>query len=287
MSEDSELIALIDVIYAAVLDGDLWPTVLTKLADATGALQAVIGTLDRRTDTYASISRRADPDLEASYKNYWAFHNPIWTKTTVQPAGEVFSLDTLMPREDFVKTPIFNEWWKAADYGLEMLLANLPVEDSLSSLICVINARGNDALTSEQTRVFETAARHVSRAVRVHRQLWTLDLMHRAGAVRKLAPGSHPGRRRGADSARNGRWARTQGWLPRQHGRRGHIATADRLLRARGWSAARAARRRTRSPARPKSPVPPCNGDAASIQRPGYRDPLARIAPARGYCHGG
>src|SRR5580692_11109847 len=59
MSEDSELIALIDVIYAAVLDGDLWPTVLAKLADATGALQAVIGTLDRRTDTYASISRRA------------------------------------------------------------------------------------------------------------------------------------------------------------------------------------------------------------------------------------
>jgi DNA-binding CsgD family transcriptional regulator len=59
-----------------------------------------------------------------------------------------------------------------------MLLANLPVEDSLSSLICVINARGNDALTSEQTRVFETAARHISRAVRIHRQLWTLDLMH-------------------------------------------------------------------------------------------------------------
>ncbi|MGB7966088.1 MAG: hypothetical protein WCF64_07695, partial [Methylocella sp.] len=178
MSEDSELIALIDVIYAAVLDGDLWSTVLAKLADATGTLQALIATMDRRTDTYASISRRADPDLEASYKNYWAFHNPLWTKSTVLPAGEVFSLDSLMPRQDFVKTPIFNEWWKAADYGLEMLLANLPVEDRLSSLICVISARGNDALSSEQTRVFETAARHVSRAVRIRRQLWTLDLAH-------------------------------------------------------------------------------------------------------------
>ena len=178
MSEESELIALIDLIYAAALDGDLWPTVLAKLADATGALQAVIGTLDRRTDTYDSISRRADPDLQASYKNYWAFHNPIWTKATVLPAGEVFSLDALMPRQDFAKTPIFNEWWKQADYGLAMLLASLPVEDGLSSLLCVINAPGNDALTSEQIRVFETAARHVSRAVRVHRQLWTLGLTH-------------------------------------------------------------------------------------------------------------
>ncbi|MDQ6704153.1 MAG: hypothetical protein M3Z96_14260 [Pseudomonadota bacterium] len=184
MSEDSELIALIDLIYAAALDGDLWPTVLAKLADATGALQAVIGTLDRRTDTYASISRRAVPDLQASYKNYWAFHNPIWTKSTVLPAGEVFTLDALMPRRDFAKTPIFNEWWKAADYGFEMLLANLPVEDSLSSLICVINAPGNDAPTREQTRVFETAARHITRAARIHRQLWTLDLMHGAAPER-------------------------------------------------------------------------------------------------------
>jgi len=184
LNEDSELIALIDFIYAAVLDGDLWPTVLAKLADATGALQAVIGTLDRRTDTYASISRRADPNLQASYKNYWAFHNPIWTKSTVLPVGEVFSLDALMPRQDFAKTPIFNEWWKQADYGLAMLLASLPVEDRSSSLICVINAPGNDALTSEQTRVFEAAARHVSRAVRVHRQLWKLDLMHDTGPER-------------------------------------------------------------------------------------------------------
>jgi hypothetical protein len=144
MSEDSKLIALIDFIYAAALDADLWPTVLAKLADATGALQAIIATMDRRTDTFASISRRAYPDLEASYKDYWAFRNPLWDNATALPAGEVFSLDTLMPRQDFVKTPVFNEWWKTADYGLEMLGANLLVDDKVSSLICVVNARGND-----------------------------------------------------------------------------------------------------------------------------------------------
>jgi hypothetical protein len=41
MSGDDDLIALIDFIYAAVLDGDLWPTVLTKLADTTGTMQAI------------------------------------------------------------------------------------------------------------------------------------------------------------------------------------------------------------------------------------------------------
>jgi hypothetical protein len=42
--------------------------VLAELANATGALQAIIATMDRRANTFASISRRAYPDLEASYK---------------------------------------------------------------------------------------------------------------------------------------------------------------------------------------------------------------------------
>ena len=184
MSEDSKLIALIDFIYAAVLDGDLWPTVLTELADATGTMQAIIATMDRRTRTFASISRRAFPDLEASYKDYWAFRNPLWDNTEALPAGKIFTLDTLMPRQDFVKTPVFNEWWKTADYGLEMLGANLLVEDQMSSLICVVNARGSDPPESGQARLFEAALRHIARAARIHRQLWTLDLMHGAAPER-------------------------------------------------------------------------------------------------------
>ncbi|MGH6852478.1 MAG: helix-turn-helix transcriptional regulator [Methylocella sp.] len=184
MSDEGKLIALIDLIYAAVLERDLWPTVLAKLADATGALQAIIATMDRRNDTFASISRRAYPDLEARYKDYWAFRNPLWDNASALPAGEVFSLDTLMPRQDFIKTPIFNEWWKPADYGLEMLGANLRVEDKASSLICVVNARGSDPPAGDQARIFEAALRHIVRAARIHRQLWTLDLMHGAAPER-------------------------------------------------------------------------------------------------------
>ncbi|MGH6794916.1 MAG: hypothetical protein ACREDH_06905, partial [Methylocella sp.] len=180
MSDERKLIALIDLIYAAVLERDLWPTVLAKLADATGALQAIIATMDRRTDTFASISRRTYPDLEASYKDYWAFRNPLWDNASALPAGDVFSLDTLMPRQNFVKTPVFNEWWKQADYGLEMLGANLRVEDKVSSLICVVNKRGSDPPAGDQARIFEAALRHIVRAARIHRQLWTLDVMHGA-----------------------------------------------------------------------------------------------------------
>jgi len=182
MSDDGELIALIDFVYAAVLDGELWPTVLAKLAEATGTMQSIIATMDHRTNSFDSISRRTIAELDASYKNYWAFHNPLWAKTSALPSGQVWSFDSLMTPQDFAKTPIFNEWWKPADYGLAMLGANLMVEDQVSSLICVVNARGHDAPTSEQSRIFKLAVHHIDRALRLHRQLWTLDHMH--GATR-------------------------------------------------------------------------------------------------------
>src|SRR5664279_556360 len=107
MSKDDKLIAFIDFVYEAVLDSALWPEVLAKLADTTGTMQAIIATMDRRTNHFDSISRRTIEELDVSYKKYWAFHNPLWAKTAALPAGAVFSLDSLMPRQDFAKTPIY------------------------------------------------------------------------------------------------------------------------------------------------------------------------------------
>jgi DNA-binding CsgD family transcriptional regulator len=174
MSKDDELIGLIDFVYAAVLDGALWPEVLAKLADTTGTMQAIIATMDRRTKNFDSISRRTIEELDVSYKRYWAFRNPLWAQAAALPSGAIFSLDSLMPRQDFARTAIYNEWWKPADYSLAMLGACLQNDDRLSSVICIINAPDKDALTEEQTRIFEKAVRHIARALRIYRQLWTL-----------------------------------------------------------------------------------------------------------------
>ena len=178
MSDDGELIDLIDFVYAAVLDADLWPMVLAKLAEATGMMQSIIATMDGRTNSFDSISRRTIAELDASYKNYWAYHNPLWAKCSALPPGKVYSFETVMAPQDFAKTSIFNEWWKQADYGLAMLGANLIVEDQVSSLICVINASGHEAPAGAQCRIFELAVHHIARAVRIHRQLWMLDHLH-------------------------------------------------------------------------------------------------------------
>ena len=51
MSRHKELITLINLIYEAPLDSDLWPSVLMALADAVGATQIAMLSMDRRRDS--------------------------------------------------------------------------------------------------------------------------------------------------------------------------------------------------------------------------------------------
>lgn len=178
MCDENDVINLIDLIYGAVLDSDLWQPALDLLADTCSAEQAVIATLDRRASSFVSIQKRAKPQLLDSYQKYWAFRNPLWAKSMALAPGELFSLDSLIPREEFAKMAICNEWWVPAGYSFAMLGTNLHTEENLSSLVCIINAHGRDALGREQARVFGTASKHIGRAQRVCRELWSRELKH-------------------------------------------------------------------------------------------------------------
>src|SRR5208283_353704 len=111
---DKELSTLVDLIYEAVLDSDLWPSALLKVADAVGAAQIAMPSFDWRANVFTTIAPRFDPDLLVSYRQYWAFNEPITPRAALRPLGEVYTLDDLMPREEFVATPVFNDWWQEA-----------------------------------------------------------------------------------------------------------------------------------------------------------------------------
>ena len=116
--------------------------------------------------------------MSASYKNYWAFHNPFRPLTARVPAGEVFSLDSVMSRMDFSATPVFNEWFRPAKFGLAILAVNLLVGDQVSALLCVANAPKNDHINVKQMLAFTAALPHIDRAIRIHRELRMRDLDH-------------------------------------------------------------------------------------------------------------
>jgi DNA-binding CsgD family transcriptional regulator len=184
MSHGTELIALIDSIYEAVLDSRLWSSVLVRLADTMGAAHIAMPSINWREHTVATIAPRCDPGLLQSWQKYWVFHDPVLLQATLHPVGKIYTIDSFMPREEFAATPVFNEFWRPAKLSLSAAAANLLVEDRFSALIFFSNAPGKDFPTSQQMHFFEAALRHLIRAVRMSRLLWELELAHVAEAER-------------------------------------------------------------------------------------------------------
>ena len=239
MGMEDDLLALIDLIYEASFDSTLWPMALTRLADSTGTAQVGLCAMDRRAHTYDSLAPRTDPVMTASYKNYWAFHKPLWTLSTTWPAGEVYLLDSLIPREDFAATPVFNEWFRPAKFGLAMMSANLLVGDRVPALIGVANAPGKDEIMREQMNVFKAALPHIDRAVRIHREDRLENLQRSVllvdGAARVLFANAAARMLLGSGGALT-----LKAGCLHSTGRLGHHTRIDRLLLAQGprakWS---------------------------------------------------
>ena len=147
MSRHKELLLLINLIYEAALDSDFWPSVLMALADAVGAAQIAMLSMDRRANVVSTFAPRLGPDLLASWQKYWAF--PVLARASLRPMGEIYTLDSLMPREEFVATRFFNEFWQPAQLGLSAVGANLLVEDQFSALIFFSNAPDKEFLTTQ------------------------------------------------------------------------------------------------------------------------------------------
>jgi hypothetical protein len=176
MGREDRLQKAINLIYEAALDGGLWPGALATLADMLETAHIGFCAMDRHGKIYDSIAPRTDPAWDAIYKQYWAFHNPLWALSTARPANEVYLLDSLIAREDFAATPVYNEWFRPAGFGLAMMGANLNASGEASALIAIANAPGKDQITGEQAEVFKAVLPHIDRAVRMHRQLRIRDL---------------------------------------------------------------------------------------------------------------
>ncbi len=176
MREECGLHAAIDSIYEAVLEPSLWPFALNRLADAIGVAQILIGTFDPRTNAFGAVAPRVDPLLVASYENYWAFRAPIWPRMATQPTGEPLAFTSLIPREEYVATAIYEGWFRLTGLGFSIIGANLRGENHFATTIFAANPPDNDHISGEQMLAFKAALSHFNNAFRVHRQLRVRDL---------------------------------------------------------------------------------------------------------------
>lgn len=167
---------LIGEIYDAAFTPALWGTTLEHLADAVGGAQVMMGIHDFANGAIQVVAPRMDPVLVDSYREHWWTGDRLWQRTNTAPVGEVLHAERFVPRAELERSEFYSEWYRRLDLDAAGLGVNLDVQHGVPSLCGIKRGRGKGHFSADQVALFEALVPHLTRAARVHRQAWALNL---------------------------------------------------------------------------------------------------------------
>jgi DNA-binding CsgD family transcriptional regulator len=166
MSEIEEFSTLIALIYESVETPELWQPTLRAISRLLSVKDVSLGSHDFSTGRFEAFNLPIDPDFERSYAEFWGQRNFLWKASSKLPVGQLFSFETAMPRDEFSRTGLYNEWFKPQ--GMDKALgANLLVEGPLSATVSVFRPSSNGDFSDCDIARFRALLPHLERVMRL------------------------------------------------------------------------------------------------------------------------
>ncbi|HTW68436.1 MAG TPA: LuxR C-terminal-related transcriptional regulator [Acetobacteraceae bacterium] len=176
-----ERVALIEQIYEAALDPQVWPDVADRLADLAGAPICQISTCNGIMRTVVNITPRVPPEALRRYDEYWVYHNPLIAIGRRQPIGEVLSIHDLMPRDELMRTAIYNEFF--SPLGLEEKIgARLEDDGSSWAALGVWRPARMGAFNGRTIRLLKALIPHLQQALQMNARIAEIEMLRTASA---------------------------------------------------------------------------------------------------------
>ncbi|HEX6979330.1 MAG TPA: helix-turn-helix transcriptional regulator [Alphaproteobacteria bacterium] len=176
---------LIDLIYDAAFDADVWPDVLRAVAEATGGTNVILLTWPDFADANCGDWRahEIDPCMFGPYRDYYGRLDIAeraykeWLRRTGRRSG-VFNFDApefqrLLSREEFVGSAIYNEFWAPQGFGglAGIGVAPEPRLEMPQIYLSIFRRPHDDAFSAATTQTLQTLAPHLRRALHLQARL--------------------------------------------------------------------------------------------------------------------
>ncbi|MGH1587848.1 helix-turn-helix transcriptional regulator [Methylobacterium phyllosphaerae] len=176
MKTDNRLIlALIDQIYAAAVDPALWPIFLDSFTEAFGGEQSTFFSHDLKNlrASFHACARVGDSFVN-SYVDYYSETNFFVEKISRVKEGVFVTTDHLASRQFYEQSEFYNDWVKPQGC-LEFATTNILRDQTILTGITVL--RGSQPFQAREVDIWMTLVPHLQRAVQVHRQLYSAQLI--------------------------------------------------------------------------------------------------------------
>lgn len=168
MSGSISVSEVIDRIYEGAIDPAAWQPALTSLCEAVGAHHAVSFARDTsRAGLPFAASARVDPQSLARF--FEAFGGPIdWFSAF--PIGNVFDFESVIPLNEFVRTPFYNDIIRPMG-GYRALCAIPLRRPGIESYIALCRPENTDTFGPNEQAVMTAVLPHLSRALVVRLEM--------------------------------------------------------------------------------------------------------------------
>ena len=191
MNADNRLLlTLIDQIYAAAVDPALWPVFLSGFTEAFHGQQSTFFSHDLK-NLRASFHACAhvDDSFVKSYVDYYFETNFFVEKISHLKEGLFVSTEHLASRQFYQASEFYNDWVRPQGC-LEFATTNILQDQSILTGVTVL--RGAEPFQPREVETWLTLVPHLQRAVQVHRQLYSAQLMRAscAEALNRLSVGA-------------------------------------------------------------------------------------------------
>jgi len=177
--DETSIHDLVGAIYDGVADPALWQQALVQLSDATRSMGAMFIFMDRVHPMQSRyVLGRLDHDLMQVFLTHHA--DAPWTQAGIRtPPGTTFSIDTVVPARELIKTQFYGEILRPQQI-LHCGCAPLARDGERVVGLSVFRTPKIGPVESEDLRLLSLVAPHFKRAAQIAWRLGTLAVVDAA-----------------------------------------------------------------------------------------------------------
>jgi DNA-binding CsgD family transcriptional regulator len=190
MLADEQREELIDLIYDAAIDNDLWRGVLTQIADLTGSQGGVLFGQSYRTQTvYFDFNGRLSEECNKVYQERH-FDN-VWNRSmTRQPVGRVVFSDEVASMHDLRRTAFYDEVLRPQQLAHNAMVA-LASNDGFQAAFNICRTDKQGFFSQSERQILITLVPHMRRSMTLGMRSDAYQAVYRAAfdVVERLPDG--------------------------------------------------------------------------------------------------
>lgn len=166
--DDDSFQKLLDLVYGAAVEPELWPSVLTRLSVLTGSHGAVITRQNEETGEGAGIRAEPLPEATALYYGHFATRNVFLQADNARAAVQAYRPSVLtdehkVPKADLLRSEFYNDFMRRFEFH-SLLMFRMAVVGMDTVILNLARTRRADGYGNAEIYLANALLPHLIRA---------------------------------------------------------------------------------------------------------------------------